>query len=195
MPSSKQLADGAGAGVYSTLPAVKESPMSQMPRRLLVLGISLLLAACASVLGPSQVGRAELEPRSGSRALGSVTFTPQGDKVRVDVHVIGLTPGEHGFHIHESGDCSAPDAMSAKGHFNPTGKPHGQHAGDLPNLVADASGKVSVSVEIYPTFQMNEGPNGIIGRSVVIHANGDDFVSQPAGNSGARVACGTIRLR
>ncbi len=170
--------------------------MSLPSRRTLILACNaLLLAACASVPGPGRVARAELEARSGSRALGSVTLTPAGDKLRVEVRVVGLTPGSHGFHIHESGDCSAADAMSAKGHFNPTGKPHGQHAGDLPNLVADASGKVATSVELSPQFQLNEGPNGIIGRSVVIHAGADDFISQPAGNSGARVACGTIRLR
>ncbi|MEY2633757.1 MAG: hypothetical protein RIR00_2411, partial [Pseudomonadota bacterium] len=108
----------------------------------------------------------------------------------------GLTPGEHGFHIHDSGDCSAADASSAKGHFNPTGKQHGHasgqdhHGGDMPNLVANAKGEARASFTL-PGLSLT-GANGIVGRSVVIHADPDDYKSQPAGNSGKRIACGTI---
>ncbi|MEY2797479.1 MAG: hypothetical protein RLZZ119_960 [Pseudomonadota bacterium] len=105
---------------------------------------------------------------------------------------------KHGFHIHEKGDCSAPDAMSAAGHFNPDGKPHGSpggshsHAGDLPNLKADANGNANYSAKVHG-ITVNTGPAGIVGRSVVIHRDPDDYKSQPAGNSGPRIACGLIR--
>ena len=126
---------------------------------------------------------------------------PRGElrRERDKRRVSGLTPGEHGFHVHEVGDCSAADATSAKGHFNPAGKPHGhhggaeRHAGDMPNLVADASGTANLAAELSQLTLGNDA-NGIAGRSVVIHADPDDFKSQPAGNSGKRVACGVVRL-
>lgn len=158
-----------------------------------------LLAACAHK--PAAPGySARLEPRSGSQVSGTVTFTPMGDVTRVEARVRGLTPGEHGFHIHEVGDCSAPDASSAKGHFNPGSQPHGHHthpqyhAGDMPNLLADQDGNANYSVEL-PRLHLATGPVGIIGRSVVVHADPDDYKSQPAGNSGKRVACGVIVAR
>lgn len=159
---------------------------------------ALLLNACAGTTAGNPAARAMLEARSGSQAAGTVTLTPGSDRVRIEARVSGLTPGEHGFHIHESGDCSAADASSAKGHFNPAGKAHGHHggsehhAGDMPNLVADASGHASLVAEL-AQLSLTEGGSGIIGRSVVIHADPDDYKSQPAGNSGKRVACGTIR--
>ena len=157
-----------------------------------------LLAACASMEAAGPKATATLEPRSGSSVSGTVSFQAVGQKVRVEASVAGLTPGEHGFHVHEAGDCSAADATSAKGHFNPAGKPHGhhggaeRHAGDMPNLVADASGKAKLSAEL-DMLTLTEGPTGILKRSVVIHADPDDYKSQPAGNSGKRVACGVIR--
>lgn len=159
---------------------------------------ALLAAACATTPASGPRAEAKLEARSGSAVSGTVSFAQVGDKLRVEARVAGLTPGEHGFHVHESGDCSAPDASSAKGHFNPAGKPHGhhgggdRHAGDMPNLVADASGKATFSGEI-SMLTLGSDANGIVGRSVVIHADPDDYKSQPAGNSGKRVACGTIK--
>jgi Cu-Zn family superoxide dismutase len=141
---------------------------------------------------------ATLESRSGSTVSGTASFQAVGQKVRVEARVAGLTPGEHGFHVHEAGDCSAPDASSAKGHFNPAGKAHGHHdtanhhAGDMPNLVADSDGNAVLSVEL-DAFALAQGPDGIVQRSVVIHADPDDYKSQPAGNSGKRIACGVIR--
>ncbi len=159
----------------------------------------VLLTACAGMEASGPRADATLEPRSGSSVSGTVSFREVGGKVRVEARVAGLTPGEHGFHIHESGDCSAPDAMSAKGHFNPAGKSHGhhggndRHAGDMPNLVADSGGKAVLTADL-DMLSLNEGPAGILKRSVVIHADPDDYKSQPAGNSGKRVACGTIRM-
>ncbi|MCK9380706.1 MAG: superoxide dismutase family protein [Sulfuritalea sp.] len=157
-----------------------------------------LLNACASMEATGPKAEATLEPRSGSTVTGTISFQTSGQKIRIEARVAGLTPGAHGFHVHEAGDCSAPDASSAKGHFNPAGRPHGhhgsaeRHAGDMPNLVADSSGKATLSAEV-DMLSLTEGPGGILRRSVVIHADPDDYKSQPAGNSGKRVACGVIR--
>jgi Cu-Zn family superoxide dismutase len=111
--------------------------------------------------------------------------------------VSGLKPNqEHGFHVHEKGDCSSGDGMSAGGHFNPTGKPHGRpgaehHAGDLPALKADASGRAVFRFRI-PGNILAAGPRDFAGKSVIVHAMPDDYTTQPTGNSGARLACGVI---
>ena len=163
-----------------------------------LVSATVLLAACAGMDASGPKATATLESRSGSSVTGTVSFQSAGQKVRVEASVTGLTPGEHGFHVHEAGDCSAADATSAKGHFNPATKAHGhhgsaeRHAGDMPNLVADSSGKATLSVEL-DTLSLTEGPTGILNRSVVIHADPDDYKTQPAGNSGKRVACGVIR--
>lgn len=163
-----------------------------------LVAMSSLLAACASMQATGPKATATLESRSGSSVTGTVSFQTVGQKLRVEATVAGLTPGEHGFHVHEAGDCSASDASSAKGHFNPAGRPHGhhgsseRHAGDMPNLVADSYGRATLSAEV-DMLSLSEGPAGILKRSVVIHADPDDYKSQPAGNSGKRVACGVIR--
>lgn len=140
-----------------------------------------LLAACATPsAGPS--ASAGVQARSGSTVQGSVSFTPLADGVRIDARLSGLTPGEHGFHIHEAGDCSAADASSAKGHFNPAGKMHGHHAspehhgGDLPNLLANAQGEARYSADLIGV-SLTSGANGLVGRSVVVHADADDYKS------------------
>lgn len=150
--------------------------------------------------GPS--AQARLEARSGSNVSGTVGFVAHGQKVVVEAHISGLTPGsEHGFHVHEAGDCSAPDATSAKGHFNPGGHPHGhhghmgpRHAGDLPNLKADANGQAHYRAGV-TGLTLDNSSQGVIGRAVVIHADPDDYKSQPAGNSGRRIACGVISAK
>src|SRR5438874_10041305 len=138
---------------------------------------------------------AQLEPKSGSQVTGLVTFTKVGDKIQVVADIQNLKPGKHGFHIHEKGDCSAADAASAGGHFNPTHQHHGgpsapeHHTGDLGNIDADATGKVHLDLK--GKMSLN-GPDSIIGKSVVVHEKEDDLKTDPAGNSGARVACGPI---
>lgn len=162
-----------------------------------VAAFALLVAASAVSAQPTRAV-ATLAPTAGHTAHGTVTFVQQGETMLVSVDMSGLTPGPHGFHVHDKGDCSAPDATSAGGHFNPTGQPHGDpgatahHAGDMPMLVADARGNASVKFEYGPAT-LGKGPNDILGRAVVVHADADDFKTQPAGNSGARVACGVIR--
>jgi Cu-Zn family superoxide dismutase len=131
-------------------------------------------------------------------AKGVVTFEETPDKVLVTVRVSGLQPNqEHGFHVHEKGDCSAPDATSAGGHFNPDQYPHAhpgqgkRHAGAMHNLKADAKGQVDTTLEV-DTVRLTEGKYRIVGRALIIHAKPDDYVSQPVGNAGGRIACGVI---
>jgi len=165
--------------------------------RLTCLVAAPLLAGCASMAASSPKASAALAPTAGNAANGSVAFSPNGDRVRVLAKLSGLSPGAHGFHIHEKGDCSAADGMSAGGHFNPAGKAHGNpasgehHGGDMPMLEADASGNASLDVTL-DGISLGEGGNGIVGRAVIVHKDADDFKTQPTGNSGARVACGVI---
>jgi Cu-Zn family superoxide dismutase len=163
---------------------------------LLIAGFS---GAClATISASAQTATATIAPTAGNTAKGTVTFTQKGDKVTVTAQLSGLAPGGHGFHVHEKGDCSAPDATSAGGHFNPGGKPHGapdaaeHHAGDLPMLQADASGNASVSIDV-TGLTIGGGASDIVGKSVVVHKDVDDYKTQPAGNSGARIACGVIQ--
>jgi Cu-Zn family superoxide dismutase len=156
-----------------------------------------LVAVCFVAGASGQTATATLAATTGNTVAGTVTFTQKGDKVTVTAKVSGLAPGAHGFHIHEKGDCSAADATSAGGHFNPTGKAHGDpaapdhHAGDMPMLQADGSGNATLTADL-EVIRIGGGATDIVGRSVVVHKDADDFKSQPAGNSGARVACGVI---
>lgn len=139
-----------------------------------------------------------LHPTDGNDVSGIVTFTKTAEGIKVAADVKGLTPGKHGFHIHEYGDCSAPDAGSAGGHFNPEGMDHGsptdqkRHIGDLGNLEADEEG--NAYYERTDTFLALSGPHSIIGRAVIVHAEEDDLTTQPTGAAGARVACGVIGI-
>ena len=168
-------------------------------KRTFVFAAAALLAACQSMPDESPRATAALQPTTGSKAFGEATFEQVGNKVRVIVFAQGLRPNqEHGFHIHEAGDCSSGDGMSAKGHFNPYGKPHGdpasaeRHVGDLPSLKAGKDGRAKLDVTI-DGATLAPGPAGIVGRGLVIHADADDYKTQPAGNSGARIACGVIK--
>ena len=159
---------------------------------------SAALTGCASMsAGPS--AKAELKPTQGNTASGWVRFEQRGSNLLVTAEVRGLKPNaEQGFHVHEKGDCSAPDATSAGGHFNPAGKPHAHylqgasHAGDLPNLKADANGVATYSYTSDALSLATGATNGVVGRAVVVHRDPDDYTSQPAGNSGPRIACGVI---
>jgi Cu-Zn family superoxide dismutase len=132
-----------------------------------------------------------VRPLGESKVEGKVVFTKVADGIEIVAELTGLTPGEHGFHVHEFGDCSMADGTCAGGHFNPDGKPHGapdaaqRHVGDFGNIKADASGKASYKrIDKLITFN---GPHSIIGRSIIVHAAPDDF-SQPTGNAGASPA-------
>jgi len=159
-----------------------------------------LLTACQTVPDEPLRANAALISTKGSKAFGEVTFEQVGDKVRVIVFAQGLKPDqEHGFHIHEVGDCSSGDGMSTKGHFNPHGKPHAhpttgeRHAGDLPALKAGKDGRARLDV-MMDIITVSPGPASIVGRGLIVHADPDDYKTQPTGNSGARIACGVIKL-
>lgn len=171
----------------------------------MVLGVcALLLAACAGgnkggtrYEDPSAL--AVLEPTQGNAARGAVDFVRKGGLVLVTANLSGLAPNStHGIHIHENGDCTARDGSSAGAHFNPSASDHGgstgsrRHGGDLGNLTADENGNVMATVEVDGGIAFGNGGDSIIGRGLVVHANADDLKSQPAGNSGGRIACGII---
>jgi len=140
-----------------------------------------------------------LQPTQGNTSSGTVTFVQTNDGVKVTADIKNLSVGKHGFHIHECGDCSAPDGTSAKGHFNPESKSHGapmdmtRHEGDLGNIIADSNG--NAHLEYIDKSIMLNGNHSILGRSIIVHKSEDDFKTQPTGNAGARVACGVIGFK
>jgi Cu-Zn family superoxide dismutase len=143
---------------------------------------------------------ADIAPTQGNQAQGKVELISLSDGVRVTGTITGLAPNsEHGFHVHEKGDCSAPDASSAGGHFNPASQQHGNpdapphHAGDIHNIKADAQGTAQVDAQLSGVTISTSGPNDILGKAVVVHEKADDYKTQPSGNSGGRIACGVIQ--
>ena len=169
---------------------------SGMKRTLSTLLIDTGLAAATignALAADATKAIAVLSSASGSQVTGTVTFTKSGDGVQVVANVTGLTPGKHGFHVHEFGDCSAVDAASAGSHFNPTKDPHAghdadkRHMGDLGNIEADASGKGRLEF-----LDKKIKLEAIIGKAVIVHEKVDDLKTQPTGDAGGRVACGVI---
>ncbi|MFW7379127.1 MAG: superoxide dismutase family protein [Oligoflexus sp.] len=144
--------------------------------------------------------RARLEPKQGSNVQGFVVFAKTDVGAEIVARVEGASPGLKGMHVHEKGDCSAEDASSAGGHYNPGKKPHGHvgfhgvHAGDFGNIPIDESGVGMLNIVV--TDKMNLGLkdwNNFIGKAVVLHDGTDDLSSQPSGDSGNRIACGVIQ--
>jgi len=140
---------------------------------------------------------ATLESKSGSTVTGKADFVEKSGGVEISVEISGATPGMHGVHLHQNADCSAADASSAGGHFNPDNAQHGapdaasHHGGDLGNITIGANGKGKLKIFV-KGLTVAAGDHSVVGRSVVVHADPDDLKSQPAGNSGKRVACGAI---
>ena len=172
-----------------------------MLRLALTLGGVLVLASSGIVEGHAvrPTAEAELKDTAGA-VVGKATFTQLPDGVLIELKASNLPPGEHGFHIHERAECHASDFASAGGHFNPEGKAHGfknpdgPHAGDLPNLTVRPDGTVDVST-LARRVTLGEGAHSLLkpgGTSLMIHAGPDDYMTDPAGNSGARIACGAI---
>ena len=148
---------------------------------------------------PGSEAQVVLKPTQGHDASGTLTLHAEGDGLRITGELTGLKPGtEHGFHVHENGDCSAADATSAGGHFNPGDKTHGSmdvdphHAGDMPNQVANAQGIANVDVLTHGLTLDPGSAQNAIGRALIVHEQPDDYQSQPSGNAGARIACGVI---
>ncbi len=137
---------------------------------------------------------------SGSSVAGALQLTASSAGVTLAGEISGLAPStEHGFHMHEIGDCSAPDAKSAGDHFNPAHAEHGgptaaaRHLGDIPNIQSDATGRVAINATIAGATLRDGGPSDLVGRAVIVHAKRDDYTTQPSGDSGDRIACGVIR--
>lgn len=180
-------------------------------RSLTVLSIALGLAACASAPPPAptppkpqhriQHAMANMAPASASLVSGRLLIDAIDGGVRIHGELGGLgRNGVHAIHVHERGDCSAADATTAGGHFNPDGVAHGRagmpphHLGDMDNLHANAQGVAKVDLHLHGVTLGSGAANDILGRAIIVHANPDDYTSQPTGNAGARVACGVIDI-
>ncbi len=161
--------------------------------------IFLLLVACGGgqksggTVPGEVVAEAQVQPLAGQTATGTATFRQApGSPVTIQLSLSGLAPGsKHAFHVHEKGDCGGEFAANAGKHFNPAGAPHPQHAGDFGNLTAGADGTVS-TVVTGSAISLDDGPNSVVNRAVVIHGGEDDLASQPSGNAGKPIACGVI---
>jgi superoxide dismutase, Cu-Zn family len=160
-----------------------------------------IIIGCKTINSSKDIKKLSLsfEAKSNSNVSGTATFTEKNGKVTFEAKFSGLTPGIHAIHIHEKSDCSAADGSSAGGHWNPTFKKHGKwgvgeyHKGDIGNFTADKNGNGSISLT---TDEWNIGSGDptkdILGKSIIVHQGSDDFISQPTGNAGGRVACSAI---
>ena len=171
---------------------------------------AVLAAGCASqsstpassskVAAKAPEAFALLEPTRGNLTNGMVRFTQEGDRVLVVAKVHNLPPNtEHGFHLHEKGDCASGDGMSTGGHFNPDGRPHGpqsgpHHDGDMPALKANGNG-VAEATFVLRGVTVSAGAHSVVGKGLIVHKDPDDYTTQPTGNAGARVACGVVAQR
>jgi len=206
--SGRETATGGTAGSIGTARGyyrrlnVEEGAMN---KGIWVLGASAVLAvACgssksATTTGAGMKATANIESRSGSKASGKAEFTELASGgTRVQVWIENATPGTHGLHLHEKGDCSAPDATSAGGHFNAAGNPHAaptdaaRHNGDLGNIEIGGDGKGHLDVTS-DLLTVSPGPNSVKGKAVVFHEKADDMKTQPTGNAGARFGCGVVQ--
>ena len=157
------------------------------------------VAGADMTLPPRAHTVALLSATEGNAVTGEIAFEAVDGGVAITGQVNGLAPGsEHGFHVHETGDCSAADGSSAGGHFNPAAAAHGRvgsgqhHVGDTDNIVADDTGVAVVNTRLEGATLADGAPTDVLGRAVIVHADPDDYTSQPTGNAGARLACGVI---
>lgn len=175
---------------------------------LLLIGISLALASCSRAqqdvgvmsTPTAKQAIATIDPTSGNSVTGMAIFTQNGDQITLTIEIQNASPGIHAVHIHENGDCSAPDGTSAGGHWNPTGVAHGKwgegefHLGDIGNITVgeDGTGSIELTTDLW---EIDTGSDvDVVGTGIIVHAGADDFTSQPSGNAGARIGCGVIVL-
>lgn len=184
---------------FVTLPfsmKFKTIDMKNIKHLALCFALGLFAVSCSTTKELSY----DIEAKSNTQTGGTVTFKEENGQVTMRVHATGLTPGLHAMHLHEIADCSADDAMSTGGHWNPTGHDHGRweegefHMGDIGNLNANAEG---VATLLFITDKWcigcNDETRNILNKSVIIHADADDFHTQPTGNAGGRVGCVEIK--
>lgn len=167
----------------------------------LIVALSLYLILITNLTAAKETNsnslKAELKSAKDYNVQGIISFQEEDGKTKVTGTVKNISPGKHGFHVHENGDCSAEDFSSAGGHYNPTGHKHGapeeaeHHIGDFGNIIADENGVAAI--EITDSNLPLSGKNGIAGKAVVIHQDADDLISQPSGASGKRIACGVLK--
>ena len=143
----------------------------------------------------------QIQPKSDSNLSGEIRFSEENGEVTMTADFSGLKQGMHAIHIHEKGDCSAPDATSAGGHWNPTNEQHGEwgdangyHRGDIGNfdVNADGEGSITFTTEEW-CLGCDDADRNIIGKAVVVHDGADDFTSQPSGAAGKRIGCAEIK--
>jgi Cu-Zn family superoxide dismutase len=188
-----------------TDPATSPAPAGSSPTAPLPAGTAStdpMPPAGSDAAAPAASATVTLQPTSGSVVSGVVDLVAHDGGVHFSGRVAGLTSGtQHGFHVHETGDCSAPDASSAGPHFNPGSAPHGahdapaHHAGDLPSATASSQGEAEIDMMVEGLEIGTGGPRDVIGRALVVHADPDDFKTQPDGAAGARIGCGVIVRR
>ncbi|MBD3336247.1 MAG: superoxide dismutase family protein [Candidatus Eisenbacteria bacterium] len=190
MPLSRALMAVAAVGLLAIFGCPQEMEEGEPDRQ---------VKAPAEIEAPEITAAvAVLHPTEGHDVEGTVRFEQAAGGIKVTADVTGLSPGKHGFHVHETGDCTAPDASSAGGHFAPDGNPHGaptdeeRHVGDLGNITADENGEAHL--EWTDDRLAFAGPHSIIGRAVIVHGGEDDLTSQPSGDAGPRVACGVVGI-
>ncbi len=173
---------------------------------LLVVCVSIALVSCDIIqeaLTPamsSQQASAIISPASGSALAGTAVFTQNGDTITLVIEIQNVSPGLHAVHIHEKGDCSSPDGKSAGGHWNPTNVDHGKwgegefHLGDIGNITVGEGGTGTIELTTN-LWEMGTGSDlDVVGTGIIVHADADDFTSQPSGNAGARIGCGAVEL-
>ena len=179
---------------------------------LLAATVVVAVTACSSApktkapaapvaVSTAKAATVNLASASASLVSGKLSVVPMGDGVHLTGEVGGFAPNStHAIHIHEKGDCSAADASSAGGHFNPSASPHGKvdsgahHGGDMNNIVADAEGVARVDVHAAGVTLGGGAANDVAGKAVIVHASADDYKTQPTGNAGGRMACGVITV-
>ena len=174
----------------------------------LLLGIFIISMGCERVnpqagilsTSPAAQAYAMIDALGNSGITGIAVFTQNGDQITLTTEIYGASPGLHGFHIHANGDCSAPDGKSAGGHWNPTEVAHGKwgegefHLGDIGNITVgeDGTGRLTLTTDLW---EIGTGSDiDVVGKGIIVHADADDFVSQPSGAAGARIGCGVIVL-
>jgi superoxide dismutase, Cu-Zn family len=172
-------------------------------KRLAILGVyvfaSVAMAkAPAKTKAAAKTATANVDGKTGSTLTGKASFTEKGKEIVFKLDVEKAPAGEHAVHLHEKGDCSAPDAKSAGGHWNPTATPHGQwghdghHLGDIGNFTVGADGKGTITLTTDKWSWGTGQPNDIAGKGIIVHEKADDFKTQPTGNAGGRIGCGVV---
>ena len=162
--------------------------------------LSLLVCSAVLVASCTTTKNYTINSKSGTNTQGTANFTQSGKTVSMDMNVYKLTPGIHAVHVHEKGDCSATDASSAGGHWNPSNDQHGKwgaehyHMGDIGNLMADKDGTARIMFKTDKwCLGCSDPSKNIVGKSIIIHAGKDDFKTQPTGDAGGRVGCIEIK--